>query len=401
MEWKKRAAVFLFGQGVSLFGSQIVQMAVIWHVAMQTSSGMWVTILTLSSFLPHMLISPIAGVWADRYNRKTIMIVADGGIAATTLLLALFLMSKGSGTDILPHLVVVSAIRSLFGGIHLPAMNASIPQIVPEEKLARINGYNSTIQSIVQFVSPIAAGAIMAVGPIHIILLIDVATAVIGVGILALLKIPKYEPAPRTQKTSALAEMRAGFRFTWNNRFLRKLFATYGLYIFLSVPSGFLTVLMIERTFGDNIMMLTINEAVWFAGSVMGGLLLGATGGFKDRVKTMVVGMSVYGIVSLAIGITGVFWLFASLMFILGFSIPFIQTAVFTLVQEKIEPSMMGRVFSLLGVMFSGFMPLGMVIFGPLSDYIRIQTIVIVCAMPIILLAANLILSRKFYRDGM
>lgn len=79
MEWKKRAAVFLFGQGVSLFGSQIVQMAVIWHVAMQTSSGMWVTILTLSSFLPHMLISPIAGVWADRYNRKTIMIVADGG----------------------------------------------------------------------------------------------------------------------------------------------------------------------------------------------------------------------------------------------------------------------------------------------------------------------------------
>ncbi len=401
MEWKKRAAVFLFGQGVSLFGSQIVQMAVIWHVAMQTSSGMWVTILTLSSFLPHMLISPIAGVWADRYNRKTIMIVADGGIAATTLLLALFLMSKGSGTDILPHLVVVSAIRSLFGGIHLPAMNASIPQIVPEEKLARINGYNSTIQSIVQFVSPIAAGAIMAVGPIHIILLIDVATAVIGVGILALLKIPKYEPAPRTQKTSALAEMRAGFRFTWNNRFLRKLFATYGLYIFLSVPSGFLTVLMIERTFGDNIMMLTINEAVWFAGSVMGGLLLGATGGFKDRVKTMFVGMSVYGIVSLAIGITGVFWLFASLMFILGFSIPFIQTAVFTLVQEKIEPSMMGRVFSLLGVMFSGFMPLGMVIFGPLSDYIRIQTIVIVCAMPIILLAANLILSRKFYRDGM
>lgn len=398
--WKGKVAAFLFGQGISLFGSQLVQMAIIWHVTLETSSGIWVTILTLASFLPQMLISPIAGVWADRYSRKTIMLISDGAIAITTLLLARFMMSGNTGKVALPVIIIVSAIRSLGGGIHPPAVNATLPQIVPEDKLSRINGYNGTIQSIVQFVSPIAAGAIMAVGPIYNILFIDVATAIIGMGILAMLTIPKHLPAPKTEKTSAFAEMREGFRFTWNYRFIRKLFAIYGLYIFLCVPSGFLAALMIKRTFGDNIMFLTVNEAVGFAGSVLAGLLLGSTGGFKNRVKTLFLGMLVYGAASLAIGFTNVFWLFAVLMFFIGLSIPAAQTSVFTLVQEKVEPSMMGRVFSLLNVMFSGFMPLGMAIFGPLADVVRIQTMVIVCAVTIILLAMNLLLSRDFYREG-
>lgn len=398
--WKGKVVAFLFGQGISLFGSQIVQMAIIWHVTLETSSGIWVTILTLASFLPQMLISPIAGVWADRYSRKKIMILSDAAIAVTTLLLALFMMSGDTGKAALPVIIIVSAIRSLGGGIHPPAVNAALPQIVPEDKLSRINGYNGTIQSIVQFVSPIAAGAIMSVGPIYNILFIDVSTAIIGIGILAMLKIPKHQPASKTEKTSAFAEMREGFRFTWNNRFLRKLFVTYGLYIFLCVPSGFLAALMIKRTFGDNIMFLTVNEAVGFAGSVLAGLLLGVTGGFKNRVKTFFLGMLVYGAASLGIGFTNKFWLFAVLMFFIGLSIPAAQTSVFTLVQEKVEPSMMGRVFSLLNVMFSGFMPLGMAFFGPLADVVRIQTMVILCAVPIILLAMNLLLSRDFYREG-
>jgi len=398
--WEGKVAVFLFGQGISLFGSQLVQMAIIWHVTLETSSGIWVTMLTLASFLPQMLISPIAGVWADRHSRKVIMILSDGIIAVTTLLLALFMMSGNTGTATLPVIIIVSAIRSLGGGVHSPAVNAALPQIVPENKLSRINGYNGTIQSVVQFVSPIAAGAIMAAGPIYNILLIDVVTAIIGIGILAMLKIPKHQLALKSEKTSAFAEMQEGFRFIWTHRFLKKLFATYGLYIFLCVPSGFLSALMIKRTFGDNIMFLTMNEAVGFAGSVFASLLLGMTGGFKNRAKTLFLGILVYGTASLAIGFTNVFWLFAVLMFFIGFTIPVVQTAVFTLVQEKVEPAMMGRVFSLLNVMFSGFMPLGMVIFGPLADVIRIQTMVIVCAVPIILLAMNLLLPRSFYREG-
>ncbi len=400
-KWWGKAAAFLIGQGVSLFGSQIVQMAMIWYVTLETSSGIWVTILTLAAFLPQMIMSLFAGVWADRYNRKRMIIAADAVIAATTLLLALFMMWGSLDEATLPAIIFVSAVRSLGSGIQMPTVNAMIPQIVPEDGLMRVNGYNGSIQSFVQFVSPIAAGAIMAVGPIYNIMFIDVATAIIGIGILALIKIPKHQPVDKTEFTSVFTEMKEGFRFTWNHKFLKRMLATYGAYIFLCVPSGFLTALMIERTFGDNVIFLTINETVGFAGALVGGLLLGATGGFKNRNKTFFMGAMLYGLASLAVGFTYVFWLFTVLMFFIGMTIPAAQSAVFTLVQEKTDPSMLGRVFSLVNVMFTGFMPLGMAIFGPLADVVRIQTMVIICAVFIILLSLSILLSRDFYNGGM
>lgn len=397
--WWPKAIAFMISQGITLFGSQIVQMAIIWHVTLETSSGIWVTLLTLVAFLPQMIISPFAGVWADRYNRKRIIIAADLAIAVTTLALAIFMMSGILIESALPFLVLVCAIRSVGSGIQTPAVNAMIPQIVPEEGLMRMNGVNGTVQSVIQFVSPIAAGAVLAVGPFYNILLIDVVTAIIGISMLVMIKIPRRQIVERTKNSSVFTEMKEGFKYTWKHKFLRKLLLTYGAYIFLCVPSGFLTVLMIERTFGDQVMFMTINETVGFAGALLGGLVLGSTGGFKNRNLTFFTGAMIYGIASLFVGFTTVFWLFVLLMFFIGMTIPAAQTSVFTLVQEKAEPSMMGRVFSLVNVMFTGFMPLGMALFGPLSDVIRIQTMVIVCAVFIILLALSL-LSKPFFADG-
>lgn len=399
-KWRGKVMAFLIGQGISLFGSQIVQMAIIWYVTLKTSSGIWVTILTLAAFLPQMIISLFAGVWADRYNRKRIIITADTVIAVITLMLIFFMMSEKLGEAALPAIVIVSVIRSLGSGIQTPAVNAMLPQIVPEEGLMRVNGINGSIQSVVQFVSPIAAGAVMAAGPIYMILFIDVVTAVIGISILAFIKIPKHQAAERTEPVSIFTEMKEGFRFTWNHRFLKRMLITYGAYIFLCVPSGFLTALMIERTFGGNIMFFTINETAGFAGALAGGLLLGVTGGFKNRNKTFFWGIMIYGVASLAVGYTNIFWIFAVFMFFIGMTIPAAQTAVFTLVQEKTDSSMLGRVFSLVNVMFTGFMPLGMAVFGPLADFVRIQTMVILCAVFIIFLGLTILGSRDFYKEG-
>ena len=398
--WRMVSA-FLIGQGISLFGSQVVMMAVIWYVALEASSGLWIAALTLAATVPQVIVSLFAGVWADRYDRKRIIIAADGAIATATLLLALLLMSGALDGAILPALVVASAVRALGGGIHAPAVNALLPQLAPAGELMRVNGFNGSIQSAVQLVSPLAAGALLALGPLHRILFIDVATAAIGIAILAVLRIPRHQPVERAATSSVFAEMKDGLAYAWNHRFLRRLLATYGVYIFLCVPSGFLTTLMIERTFGDNVALLTINETVAFGGMLLGGLILGATGGFKNRVQTFFVGVMLCGVASLAVGFTQVFWLFAALMFVIGLSIPPVQSAVYTLVQEKTSPAMLGRVFSLLAVMFSGFMPLGMLVFGPLADVVRIQTLVIPCAVSTLLLGLSLVLTRDFYSEGL
>lgn len=399
--WKKKVIAFLASQCITLFGSSIVQMAIIWYVTLETSSGIWVTALTLCSFLPQMLISFFSGVWADRYSRKTLIIIADTVIALATLGLAIFLMSSNVGENTLPAIILVSIIRSLGAGVQAPAVNAMIPQLVPEKQLMRFNGINGSIMSVVQFAAPAVAGAILAFGKLEQILLIDVLTAFVGVTVLLFIKIPKHAIAPSNEQPAFFAEMKAGIRYCFTNKFVGKVLLSYGAFIFLCVPSGFLVTLMIERTFGGNVWYLSINEMVGFAGMVLGGLLLGAWGGFKNRNKTYVLGMLAYGIFSILLGFSTQFVLFAALMFCVSFFIPVVQTASMTMLQEKVAPEMQGRVFSLLNVMFSGFMPLGMAVFGPLADVMPIGLLMIGTGGIIALMGLMIPCSKAFFREGM
>lgn len=384
--WRRNAALFIISQSITLLGSSIVQMAIIWQVALQTSSGLWVTLLTLSATIPQIILSFFAGVWADRYPRKRMIILADMGIAAVTLVLAMILL-LGITTGILPLLLVVSALRSVGTGIQTPAVSAVIPQIVPEKHLMRYNGISGSMMSIVQFAAPAAAGAILHIGSFHWILLIDVATAIIGILVLLSVKIAYVKSEGTGQKGTFFADLKAGIAYAAGNHSVRRLLLTYGAFIFLCVPSGFLAVLMIERTFGDSYVYLTVNEMAGFAGMVLGGILLGAWGGFKNRNKTMFLGLLCYGMFSLTLGFTYTFWIFAVLMFLVSFFIPVAQSSVTTMLQECVPEEKLGRVFGLLGVMYSGFMPLGMAIFGPLSDFVRIQYMVIICGVMIIFLS--------------
>lgn len=297
---------------------------------------------------------------------------------------------SGEHTDTagLVAMVVISAIRSVGSGIQTPAVSAVIPQLAPENKLPRVNGFFAGIQSVVQLAAPAAAGAVLAFGSIQSILLIDILTAALGVGLLATLRIPR--PARAQQESaSLLADMKAGLRYAGGERFLRKLLLVYGAFIFLSVPSGFLVTLMVERSFGADYFYLSTVEILGFAGSALGGLLLGAWGGFKNRSKTLALGLAAYGALSLAVGVVTSFWVFAALMFLIGLAIPVIQTTVTTMVQEKTDPAYMGRMFSLIGVMFSGFMPLGMLLFGPLADVVSVQALVMACGVPLLALAGT------------
>ena len=391
--WRRRAVLFIISQGITLFGSSIVQMAIIWQVALETSSGFWLTVLTLSSTIPQMLLSFFGGVWADRYSRKRLIILADAGIAVVTLILALVFMF-GKAANILPLLVLVSALRSVGSGIQTPAVSAVIPQIVPEEQLIRYNGINSSMMAIVQFASPAVAGAVLSIGSFHWLLLLDVATAMIGIILLSFVTIAKLKKAEQSEQTF-FADMKAGISYAAKELVVKRLLLTYGAFIFLSVPSSFLTVLMIERTFGNSYMYLTVNEMAGFAGMVLGGILLGTWGGFKQRTKTLVFGLVCFGTFSLVLGFTYTFWLFAVMMFLMSFFIPVVQTATTTMLQEHVPAEKQGRIFGLLGAMYSGFMPLGTAIFGPLADVLKIQWLVIGCGVSLVILG----LLRLFHSE--
>lgn len=395
--YRKKAALFLISQSVTLLGSSIVQFAIIWYVTLQTSSGAWVSALTVAAYVPQFIISFFSGVWADRYSRKKLIILADSVIALATLVLALLIPHIGDGTPLLFALVAISVVRSLGAGVQTPAVNSMIPQLVPEDQLMKFNGINATIQSLVQFAAPAAAGAVLSFGTFQGTLMIDIGTAIAGIGILSAVAVPFTKSE---NSSSMFAQMKAGLKYAAKESFVGLLLLIFGLFIFLCVPAGFLATLFVSRYFGESYWYLTIVEVIGFIGMMLGGLLIGAWGGFKNRVKTLVVGMTAFGALAIGMGVVDQFIVYLVLMAIYGIALTMVQTASTTLLQENTAPEMQGRMFGLFGAMFSGFLPLGMVVFGPLADVVSMRLLMIVSGVSLLVMATAIALNKNFYLHG-
>jgi DHA3 family macrolide efflux protein-like MFS transporter len=397
LNWKRKVILFLSSQTISLFGSSLVQFAIIWYIARSTNSGIMVTLSTICSFLPQLFISLFAGVWADRYNRKILIVLSDGLIATSTLILAIVLLL---GYNSIWILFLVSAIRSFGSGIQTPAVNALIPQIVPEDKLMRVNGINGTIQSIIFLVSPAVSGGILAYGALESILFIDVVTAAIGISLLLSLKIAAHKKAVEKLDTDYFFDLKEGLKYSFNNPFIKNLIVFYALFTFLIVPAAFLNVLMVTRTFGDEYWRLTANEIAFFAGSMVGGIIMATWGGFKNRVVTIAVGCCAFGALTVAVGITKVFYIYLGIMLLTGMTMPLFNSPSMVLLQEKVDMNMQGRVFSFVQIVWSAIMPIGMIVFGPLADIIRIQVLMIITGLLLILLGISIFYNKSFLKEG-
>ena len=383
--WQKRILLFLTSQCITLFGSTLVQMAIVWYATMQTASGVWVAAFTVGSYLPQFLISFIGGVWADRYHRKKLIIGADMLIAFATFIMVLAIPHISSEPALLGGLLVMSVVRSFGAGIQTPAVNAVIPQLVPAQQLMRYNGINATMQSVVNFAAPAAAGAVFAVSTLRTTLMIDIVTAVLGTGLLSCLVLPKQDTS--FEKSGVLSDMKIGVRYAFSDRGIGKLLIIYGLFTFFCVPAGYLAGLLVRRVFGDTYWYLTAVEVVGFAGMMAGGVAMSTWGGFRSREKTLAAGLLAFGSFAIGMGFSKNFILYPGLMAFYGVALTMVQTAITTMLQERTDTSMQGRVFGLLGTMYAGFLPLGMAVFGPLADILPLQWIMIGSGIALILIA--------------
>lgn len=375
--WKNTAARFLTAQTISLFGSSLVQYAIVWYVTLSTSSGRMLTISTVCGFAPQIAISLFAGVWIDRYDRKMLIMLSDTVIALSTLILAIAFLS---GHRNIWLLFAVLMIRSAGTGIQTPAVNAVIPQIVPQEHLMRVNGIQSTITALIMFLSPAVSGAILSVSTLETTLFIDVFTALIGVGITSVLAIPGYRKdrmEDHAGTSSGISSLKQGFLYLKTDSFVRHLLLFQIAVLFLISPSAFLTPLMVSRTFGPQVWRLTASEMTYSIGSVLGGILITSWGGFKKRLKTTVLAGWLYGVLMAGLGMAPAFLIYLACNMMIGITSPCYNSPITVSIQEQVPASMQGRVFSFMQISTSCALPLGMMVFGPLADVIRIQTLLI------------------------
>ena len=386
--WRRTILLFLTSQCITLFGSTLVQMALVWYAAMETASGAWVAAFTVCSYLPQFLVSFPGGVWADRFHRKMLIIGADAAIALATLGMVLAIPHISSEPALLGGLLIMSVVRSLGAGVQTPAVNAVIPQLVPGDQLMRYNGINAAMQSLVNFAAPTAAGAVFAVSTLRTTLMIDIVTALAGSGLLACLSLPaasqslsQSSPTPLSESSAVppgaaahsgisalLSDMKTGINYALSDRVTGRLLLIYGLLTFFCVPGGYLAGLFVRRTFGETYWYLTAAELAGFAGMMAGGLLMSTWGGFRHREKTLAAGLISFGALSIALAAAKHFPAYLAVMAFYGIALTMVQTSVTTMLQEKTAPSMQGRIFGLMSTMYAGFLPLGMAVFGPLAD---------------------------------
>lgn len=374
--WKPRFFTIFGGQALSLFGSSLVQFALVWYLTQQTGSATILATATLVAMLPQIILGPFVGALVDRWNRRLVMMVADGLIALATLVLAgLFWF------DLVQvwHIYAILLVRSTGGAFHWPAMQASTSLMVPKEQLSRVAGLQQTLFGLVSIVAPPTGAVLISLIPTQGVLMIDVVTALIAIIPLFLIAIPqpiREQTESGEHKTSYWQDVREGLAYVvaWPGLMAILLMAVF--INFLLTPTGSLMPLLVTKHFGLGALEFGLTDSLFGVGMIVGGILLGVWGGFKKRIVTSLIGIVGlgFGVILTGLAPANMFWLALAGMAVTGFMSPITNGPLHAVIQATVKPEMQGRVMSLISSAATAMTPLSLAVAGPVSDLVGIRT---------------------------
>ena len=365
----KSFMIIFSGQAFSLFGSRLVQFALVWWITETTGLASSLAFASIVAMIPQVLLGPFAGALVDRWDRKTVMMVADSFIALVVVALAIL---YGTGTIRLWHVFLAMFTRSLGAAFQWPAMQATTTMMVDRENLSRVAGMNQTLQGLASIVAPPLGAFLMQVIPIQTILLIDVATAILAVGPLFFIKVPEL----RRELTEVLGlkivlkDMREGAMFVWRWTGLRIIMGMSMVINFLMSPAFSLLPLVVTNHFNGGAIELGWLQSANGVGMIAGGLLLGAWGGFRKRIVTAMTSIILSGIFIEAFSFmsSDLFLVAVGCVFMFAVFNAMANGTFFSSMQAVIPPEMQGRVFTILMSLSGGMTPIGLAFAGPVSD---------------------------------
>lgn len=372
-KWQTRFFTIWFGQSFSMLGSHLVGFAFVWHLTETTGSATILALGTLMQMLPQVIISPIAGALVDRWNRKMVMIVFDSITALFTLLVAiLFLFDSAQ----IWHIFVVMFVRSACGQFQWAAMSASTTLMVPKRHLSRIAGANQTLNGVMNILGPALGALLIAALPMQGVLFIDVSTALIAVIPLLFFTIPQPERngsqvlSGSGEKSSLWKDLAEGFKYVIGWPGLMAIIVVAMLVNLLINPAFSLLPLVVTDHFGMGAYELGFINSAFGVGVILGGLVLSAWGGFKNRILTSLVALTISGGAVLAVGVApaNMYLLAVAGMALFGFLNPMVNGPLMAVMQGKVEPELQGRVFTLLTAGAGLASPIGLMIAGPVAD---------------------------------
>lgn len=370
--WRKYFIIIYTGQAFSILGSAAVQFAIIWWLTVQTESAIVLSIASIIGFIPNITIGPFAGVWIDRYNRRTVMILADGMIALSTMLLAIVFLFIEMPPVWFVYLILF--LRGVGSAFHEPALQAAIPTLVPQEMLIKTGGWGNSISSISNMLGPVLGAILIENFPFSAVALVDILGAIVAITSLFFVKIPNVKQDDEN-KISLLYDMRMGFKEIRRNKPLVAIIVPIVFCYLIYMPVGSLYPLLVRVHFGGSAWHNGIAEFAFASGLLISSVFLGIWGKVKQRFYIISIAISTFGLVSTLSGIlpSTAFYIFAFCAFVMGFSGTLINVPFITYVQETTPPQTLGKVLSLIMSLISLTMPVGLLVAGPVSEKVGVE----------------------------
>ena len=356
----------LVTQTFSLIGSRMTALALgIWIFA-DTGEATPLVLISFFSFLPRLLSASIAGVMADRYDRRYVMAIADVGQAVGTVLL---LISFSSGAFQLWHLYAVTILQSVFDIFQTPAFQASVTMLVPDKHRNRANAIQLVTSPVAGIIAPALAGTLYGLFGVTGIITIDLLTFLASIIVLLSIYIPKPEPSDeeQTQRRSLWREALAGLQFVWQRKPLMMIFVFTGLTnFFLAGMISLQTPYILSRTNSEATLGTLLG--IYSAGSLAGTVLMAIWGGTKRRVQTMMPGLAILGVALAFLGMAQQPLPMALMLFIMALFPPINNVSIISLLQIKVPPQLQGRVFAAISQISMTLIPLSYLVTGPTAD---------------------------------
>ena len=360
--------VIWLGQLVSMLGTGMTRFALMIWAYQQTGAATTLALLGFFAWLPYVLVSPIAGVWVDRLDRRRLLILADlGSGLLTAFVLGMYL----SGALAIWHLYLLEALTSVCDAFQYPAYGTAVSLLLDKQQYARANGMRSLAANGTQIAAPVLGGAVLLWIGISGVMLVDVITFGVAMLTLALVRIPSPRPSQAVPAGEPFAhQVSFGFRYIFARPGLMGLmFIFMGIEFFAALTYFSVMPALILARSGGNEVALGVVQATLGAGGVLGGLLVSLWGLPRRKIHAVcgLCGLSfLLGDLLFATGRTLPAWIFAAA--VAAAFIPFIVSGYHTIWQMKVAPAIQGRVLAVADMFRSLPKLVGYLIAGPIAD---------------------------------
>lgn len=359
----KKFMMIWLGELISTIGSGMTAFALSIYVFETTGSVAYVSLVTLLAYMPTILLSPLGGVLADRYDRRLLMIIGDlfSGLGLFFILINMQMGNKG----ILPILIGVT-FNAVFVALLEPSYKATISDILPEEDFAKASGMVQMAGNARYLISPILAGILLGVADIRFILIIDICTVIITVTIAFMVRKTIQKPVPR-ENESMEKEMKEGFQWIAGNKGVRSLVIVMAFVCFFV---GFIQTLSAPMILTvSNAKTVGTMESVCAMGMLVGSVFIGMAGIKKNHANVLCVAGIFCGIFMALAGVSKNLIFTGGSIFLFFLALPFMNTCADVLVRVSIPNELQGRVWGMISLLTQIGMVAAYMLCGVMADF--------------------------------